>query len=152
MVNDIMTFKIYKRRLPHWRLTGATYFVTWRIHPEQDILQPVERAVVQSAILHFNNTRYDLYGYVVMDDHVHVLFAPLEGFKVQRIVHSWKSYTANKLQRRFYRMGKVWLDEYFDRIIRNERDFLEKANYIENNPMKRWSDQDNYQWVWVIGK
>jgi len=144
-----MPLEIYKRRLPHWRLEGSVYFITWRIYPEQDSLQPDERTIVQSAILHFDDKKYNLHGYVVMDDHVHVLFYPLEGFKVQKIVHSWKSFTANILQRNFNRIGKVWLDEYFDRIIRNERDYWEKINYIWNNPLKRWLDIDNYQWVWV---
>ena len=108
--------------------------------------------MVQSAILHFNKSRYDLFGYVVMDDHVHVLFAPLDGFKVQSIVHSWKSYTANKLQQDPLRTGKIWIEEYFDRIIRNEGDLSEKANYIRNNPLKRWSGEEKYHWVWVMGE
>ncbi len=147
-----MSLEIYRRRLPHWRLNGATYFVTWRIHPEQDILKPAERATVQSAITHFNKIRFNLYAYVVMDDHVHVLFMPFEDLKLQSIVHSWKSYSANKLQRDHLRKKKIWMDEYFDRIIRNERDLFEKAKYIRNNPMSRWSEIKDYPWVWVMGE
>mgnify|MGYP002725654141 CR=1 FL=1 len=147
-----MTLTIYQRRLPHWRLKGSTYFVTWRIHPKQKILTPEERTLVQSTILHFDKKRYELFAYVVMDDHVHVLFSPLEDFRVEEIVHSWKSYSVNKLQQNQFRKGRVWLDEYFDRIIRNESDLIEKANYILNNPQKRWSGIENYSWVWTMGQ
>ena len=31
---------------------------------------------------------------------------------------------------------KVWLDENYDRIIRDNNEFQEKMNYIINNPAK----------------
>lgn len=31
----------------------------------------------------------------------------------------------------------VWQKEYYDSVIRNEKDFIEKLNYIHYNPVKR---------------
>ena len=138
---------IYHRRLPHWRYDKSIYFVTWRLHRRQKPLTPAERDMVKSAIEYFEGSRYDLYAYVVMDDHVHILFNPKDKRRVQDIVYSWKSFTANKMQRETGRQGAIWQDEYFDRIVRSESEFLEKANYILNNPRKRWSDVKEYQWV-----
>jgi hypothetical protein len=67
------------------------------------------------------------------------------------IMHSWKSVTANTLQRQFGRKGRIWLDEYFDRIVRDEEEFVEKAQYILNNPVKRWQEIEDYEWVMVKG-
>jgi len=67
---------VYRRRLPHWRLTGSVYFVTWRLAPSQTELTPEERVVTMSALRHFDGNRYELYASVVMHDHVHVLFNP----------------------------------------------------------------------------
>jgi len=141
----------YRRRLPHWRLNNATYFVTWRLRPKQPLLKPAERDLIGSVLSHFDKSRYTLFAYVIMDDHVHVIIEPLAGEPLQSIIQSWKSFSANRLQRQHGRKGTVWQDEYFDRIIRDEAEFLEKTHYIINNPLKRWPDVENYQWLgWKI--
>jgi len=139
--------KITRRRLPHWRLEGATYFVTWRLHHNQAPLNPEERSLVLEAIQHFNGQRYELAAWVVMDDHIHVIVRPRTGHELSGITHSWKSFTANRLQREHARQGALWQDESWDRIIRDEDEFLEKAQYILNNPVKRWPDLQEYSWV-----
>jgi len=139
--------EIYRRRLPHWRLYGSIYFITWRLHPSQHELDPEERSAITRAIKHFDNDRYNLLAFVVMHDHVHVLVKIAERYSLTHLVHPWKSFTANHLQRQFNRQKSVWQDEYFDRIVRDEAELLEKAQYIINNPFKVWSDLEEYQWV-----
>lgn len=39
-------FRAARRRLPHWTLEGATYFLTWRLHPGQAPMSPGERTMV----------------------------------------------------------------------------------------------------------
>jgi len=140
---------LYKRRMPHWRLAGSVYFVTWRLTPSQAELTASERGVTKSALEHFNERRYELYAYVVMPDHVHVLVKPLEKQRLQGLVHSWKSFTAHKFRRDYGRKAPIWQEEYFDRIVRDEKEFLDKAHYIINNPLKRWPEVEEYPWVWV---
>jgi putative transposase len=138
---------IYKRRLPHWRLEGSVYFITWRLPPAQVELNPEERGIISGAVKHFDDDRYDLLAYVVMHDHVHVLVKPAEKYELSQLVHSWKSFTTNHLQYHNNRQKCVWQDEYFDRIVRDEAELLEKAQYIINNPFKVWADIEEYQWV-----
>ncbi len=45
---------------------------------------------------------------------------------------------------------RIWQDESFDRIIRDERELVEKLEYIKSNPQKRWAEIRDYRWVWVI--
>ena len=138
---------IYRRRLPHWRLEGSVYFVTWRLHPSQYELRPEEKNIIIEAVKHFDDNRYDLLAYVVMHDHVHVLIKPDKKYPLSNLVHSWKSFTANRLQLKFNRLKSLWQDEYFDRIVRDEEELMEKAQYIINNPFKVWPDIKEYQWV-----
>lgn len=128
-------------------MDGCTYFATWRLSRSQQGLQPDERSLVSKVMKHFDGMRYRLFAYVVMDDHVHVLTTPLEGLSLQGIIHSWKSYSANRLQRDFGRCGRIWQHRYTDRIIRDERELTEKARYILNNPVKRWPEIEEYEWV-----
>jgi putative transposase len=138
---------IYWRKLPHWRMSGAVYFVTWRLAKHQPALGPDERTFVVTAIRHFENQRYDLPAYVVMDDHVHVLVRPVEGSSLHRIVHSWKSYTATRLGQDWGRLAPVWQREYFDRIVRDVVEWRQKAEYIVANPLKKWPSEPEYPWV-----
>jgi len=127
---------IYKRRLPHWRLSGSMYFVTWRLDQEQPELNHLERDVIVSILKYFDNQRYELFAFVIMPDHVHLLVKATNGFLLHQIVHTWKSYSAYKLQRDFSRRNRIWQDEYFDRIVRDHDELIEKAQYILNNPFK----------------
>ncbi|MBI5570342.1 MAG: transposase [Desulfomonile tiedjei] len=138
---------IYWRRLPHWRLQGSVYLITWRLAQRQPPLGPEERTCVMNTVRHFENQRYALPAYVVMDDHIHVLVIPFEEFLLQRIVHSWKSFAAKKLVKGWERTAPVWQREYRDRIVRDEAELLQKAGYILGNPFTRWPDLEEYPWV-----
>ena len=140
---------IYRRRLPHWRLDGSVYFVTWRLAPNQADLTADERNELMSALKHFEGHRYELFACVVMHDHVHVLVKPLGNQPLQEIIHSWKSFTAHKFRRDYGRTPPIWQDEYLDCIVRDEQEFLDKAQYVLNNPLKTWPELEDYPWVWV---
>jgi len=111
---------IYRRKLPHWRLAEATYFVTWRLARNQPLLGGDEKTLVVEVLRHFEDERYTLPAHVVMDDHVHVLVFPLEGYALHRIVHSWKSFSAKQLAKASGRTAPVWQREYLDRIVRSD--------------------------------
>ncbi|HXG17911.1 MAG TPA: DUF1156 domain-containing protein [Methylomirabilota bacterium] len=131
---------ITRRNLPHWQMGGSTYFVTFRT---KNLELPSEaRKLVLEACRHFDGQRYTLWTVVVMPDHVHLLLQPKEQepgqwWSLSDILHSIKSFTANQINKLLKHEGRVWQDESFDRIVRDEEEFLEKWNYIRNNPVKR---------------
>ncbi len=141
------TLSVYRRRLPHWRKHGATYFVTWCMHPFQADLEAQERELVVQSLRHFDDLRYELSAYVVMNDHVHTLVTPREAHPLETIIHGWKSYTAYQMRRVHQRHGRIWQDEYFDRLIRDEHELLRTVGYILNNARRRWPDWKDYPWV-----
>src|SRR6266478_3243333 len=100
----------------------------------QPELTPAERDAVVGSLKFFDRERYHLFAYVVMNDHVHLLFSILEDHSLVQTIHSWKSFTVNRLQRERGRGGRIWQPEYFDRVMRNEREFEETINYIARNP------------------
>ena len=103
-----------------------------------------------AALKAFEGQRYELLVYVVMNDHVHALLAPFAPYELQGILHSWKSFTAHQMQHQHQRFGRVWQDEYFDRIVRDDQEFVQKLEYIVENPWKRWPDIDQYPWIWPV--
>ncbi len=92
--------------------------------------------VVANALHHFNEERYELASFVVMPNHVHVLFRPRKENTLAEILKSWKGFTARAINRRLGTTGALWQEEYWDRLIRNERHFLKVAEYIRENPVK----------------
>lgn len=146
--------RITHRNLPHWQLGGATYFVTFRV--KEGTLSEEERAQVLSACLHWQPHKWQVYAIVVMPNHVHLLARPSpcgknQWYALGEILHSVKSYSAHQLNRRRKDAGAVWLDESFDRIVRDEAEFKEKLNYILSNPAKAGLAQTEaeYPFLWV---
>jgi REP element-mobilizing transposase RayT len=92
--------------------------------------------VVKDAIQYFNGRRYKLHAWCIMPNHVHVIVEPLVGHELSKIVHSWKSFTANQINRELNRTGQLWQHEPYDHIIRSEREYREQIEYVWNNPNK----------------
>lgn len=68
--------------------------------------EPPVAALVQKALQFFDGKRYRLLAWVVMPNHVHVLFQPMTGWTVAKIVASWKKFTARGICD-YLRMGKA---------------------------------------------
>ncbi len=149
-MKTLAELEIYQHhRLPHWRLEGATYFVTWDLKPGQSDLTDKERDIVADSIRFFDNSRYDLDALVVMPDHVHIVLAPIDNWKLEQIIYSIKRFSATRFVKEFGRKSPVWRKEYYDHIIRNQQDWEEKVGYVLTNPQRRWSDVQAYKWVYL---
>jgi len=91
--------------------------------------------VVENALLFFDQERYSLDRYVLMPNHVHLLVLPWPGHDLPAILHSWKSYTANQINRLLRRQGLLWQHESFDHLVRNEEELEHYRRYIDANPV-----------------
>lgn len=97
---------------------------------------PANARIVANALHHFDDVRYRLDAFVVMPNHVHVLFCPLGGHKLEDIIQSWKGFTAREINKRQGAKGTLWQEDYWDRLIRNERHYYTCREYIRQNPVK----------------
>ncbi len=183
--------------LPHWRIPGATYAVTFRLkdslpesaqkdyQQQREILterlhdlisQKESRSVLESliairaeiaglqetmlesalnqchgachlkrpeiakvmldALKHFNGDRYELFAWSVMPNHVHAMLRPENGHDLEKIIQSWKSFTAKKVNEMLGQSGVFWQEEYYDHLIRDGEDLQHQVRYVLNNPVK----------------
>jgi hypothetical protein len=97
---------------------------------------PAISEIVEGALRFFDGDRYVLDCYVIMPNHVHVLFHPKGENKLEDIVGSWKRFTALEINRRLGREGPLWQREYWDRLMRGEGHFRWTQRYIAKNPEK----------------
>jgi REP element-mobilizing transposase RayT len=86
--------------------------------------------------LRFDGERYALVAWCVMPNHVHALAETFPGFPLDRVVHSWKSFTGHAANRMLGRADRFWAPEYFDRYMRNDGHLVGTSAYIEANPVK----------------
>jgi len=154
-LKPVSQFRVSRRNLPHFELPGSVYFLTFNT-ANRFILSDSAKDLVLSSFQFQDSKKYALYACVVMDDHAHCILQPMEimikeqarrpvplrpvplempvtpeYYSLSQITHSIKSYSANRIQKLLNIKGSIWQDENYDRIIRDENEYLEKMNYNE---------------------
>jgi REP element-mobilizing transposase RayT len=163
-----------RRHLPHWIPGEIPIFVTWRLagslpktRPDKAITfleedEELDRHPI--GPLWLGDTRvanmivdalaygesklsfYRLHTFVVMPNHVRVLWTPLTGHS--EIMQWLKGTTARRANRVLARHGKFWQDESFDHWTRNQREFDNVSAYIEFNPVSAGLAERAEEWPW----
>ncbi len=134
------------------------YFVTLCTHRRQPLFQMENPTVgnglcaVPNQIVHrwiaetqnkYTNIRIDKY--VIMPDHLHFIINIRErhtGRSLPDVMRFFKTMTTNEYIRVVKQGqlpafdGKIWQKSYYDHVIRNQQDYNEIWEYIENNPLK----------------
>lgn len=81
--------------------------------------------------------RFKVNGYVIMPDHVHLILVSKNN-DLSEILHDIKGYFAHYIFKMglYQSPGPLWQRGFYDHIIRNEEDLVEKLNYIHANPLR----------------
>ena len=120
----------------------------------ETVLSPIG-SKIEDAIL-FLNQKWDtisVHSYVIMPNHVHLLVEvrdacndSAEGASrmpratdavIPRFVSALKRYTSRECR------YELWQTSYYDHVIRDDRDYQVKWEYIANNPA-RWLEDEYY--------
>lgn len=104
--------------------------------------------LVQDALLHRDGECYRLAAWCVMPNHVHFLAAPCADQSLSTIMKSLKSYTSHQANEVLKRRGRFWMEDYFDRYMRNTEHYFKTVAYIENNPVKARLCARPHDWRW----
>ena len=112
------------------------------------LCKPEIAALIQEALLHFDEERYRLLAWCIMPNHVHAVVETLEGHTLSGVVKSWKSFTSRHSNKRLGRNGAFWEPDYFDRYMRNEDHLTRTIEYVENNPVKVGLVAKATDWPW----
>ncbi len=96
-----------------------------------------------------DGVQYELHGWVIMPNHVHVLAHVLPPNSLGEIVKGWKAVVARCIKRKIGRSGAVWQREYWDRWIRDAAHYANAVSYIRDNPAKAGLAESFSRWPWV---
>jgi REP-associated tyrosine transposase len=158
-----------------WGLTrfhhsGQSHFVTFCCyHRRQLFTTDASRRIFESALERVRRSfRLQVYGYVVMPEHVHLLLsepqregAPFKpGFglsggvqsvsepQLDTLADALKSLKQGVARRLLGDADHFWQKRYYDFNIRNYPQFVEKLRYIHRNPVKRGLCERPEDWEW----
>ena len=109
--------------------------------------QIVEAALLETAA----QQAIVLDSYVIMPNHIHAIVFLEKSIKrnlaLGSFVGAFKSVAVNRwinvCKAEGNIAGKLWQRNYYEHILRNEQDYLEKRRYIEDNPDK-WRMDEAY--------
>lgn len=156
----------------HRRFSGAMERWLDAGHGSCALRQPEYRAVVEATLRYFDGIHFRHIAWVIMPNHVHVLFVPNDKqggavlyrpsseaesdetgpsrpssnayWGLDELVHSWKRYSAVRINRLLGRSGTFWQKDYFDRLVRDQDHFANCVRYIRRNPIKAKLREDEY--------
>jgi putative transposase len=119
-------------------LPGQCYFVTTVVKNRKDLLRDLAVCSLIIEDLKFYRKKHGflLHGYVIMPDHLHILISAQGNATISQIMHDLKSHTAQEINLTLGRQGPFWQEGFYDHIVRDERDFQRKIDYIHKNPLR----------------
>ncbi len=129
---------------------NPTYFITVVTHQRQRIF-----ISSKTCDLFFDNLKvqrvrlgFRLYEYALMPDHYHLIIAPPKHATIGSTIRLINGTFARYWNLMAKRTGPVFQSRFYDHVIRNELDYLEKAKYIHDNPVRAGlsDDPETYPW------
>jgi putative transposase len=141
------------RGLERYHRSKQSHFVTFTCYHRQRHLASSEARDLVVAMLERAHGRYRflVFGFVVMLEHVHLLIAEPERGTIANAIQSLKISSAMRSAESRETQGRrwpLWQPRYYDRNVRDYREFVEKLRYIHRNPVRRGLCERPEDWRW----
>ena len=149
----------------HFDHSDDVRFITFSCHKQMPLLKDdlVKGIFIKYLMMMREIHHVEIYGYVVMPDHVHLVIHPPDNIKLRIIIQQLKSFTAREYFKKRHGPVKagekrsLWKRRYYDHNCRSAKSVLEKIGYCHNNPVRRGlvNDPSDYLWSshnWYLGE
>src|SRR5438045_3702103 len=98
-----MLFRVYRRNLPHIQRSDAPHFITFKTRNNFQLV-PDARDLAFKHCLHDNGTKLRMIAFVVMPNHIHLIFTPLrdnlgESYTLAEIMSGIKGASAHSVNK-----------------------------------------------------
>ena len=90
---------------------------------------------------------YQIFGYVLMDNHYHIIIQTMEK-KLQEIMHQINNKYSKYFNYKYKRVGHVFQGRYKSVLVQDERYILKLIRYIHQNPIRAGilNKVEQYKW------
>jgi putative transposase len=120
----------------HQRFSGAIERWLDAGHGSCLLRRPDCARIVAETIRYFDGQRLAVITSVVMPNHVHAVLVQNPDYSLEKLIRSWKTFTARNINKLLVRSGSLWQRDYFDRLVRGETHLANCVRYIRRNPEK----------------
>ncbi len=110
--------KRFTRKLETWLDEGVG--ACWFKEPER-------RKMMDEILMRFQGERVEHHAWVIMPNHLHLLFAPK--IPIETLLKAWKGTSSHRIGQ-----GSIWQKNYRDTLIRDGTHFANAVRYIRKNP------------------
>jgi putative transposase len=136
--------------------SGAVYHVTQRGNNKEKIFHSDKDKLLLRKKIWGLKKAFDfvLFGYVLMDNHYHILLQTREE-PLSKIMHRLNNFYSHYFNKKYQRSGHVFGGRYKASLIQGERYLLAALRYVHWNPIKaglsrnpaeyRWSSDSSYR-------
>jgi len=129
-------------------IQGAFYHVTSRTNGKAGVFhnklgRKVMLLTLEDAKEKFNFT---LTNFCIMPTHIHLLIKPAQNDCLSKIMHWIKTQSAKRWNFIHGSQDHLWGQRYFERIIKDELDYVTVMNYIDQNPIKAGLAYNPFDW------
>lgn len=154
-----------RKRLLRWEGRGDVRFITFSCYKQLPLFrnEAIRGLFVDRLLESRARTGFELFAWVVMPEHVHLLVriaesarwarsaSSLKNSVAKRVINRWRELDASILRRlqteagetRFWQRGGG-----FDRNVRNMSEFTKAVRYIHRNPVERELVTSPLDWAW----
>jgi REP element-mobilizing transposase RayT len=94
---------------------------------------PNNRKILEDVLMHFQGERVEHHAWVIMPNHVHLIFTPR--VPLETLIKAWKGTSARRIGQ-----ASIWQKNYRDTLIRDAGHFANAVRYIRRNPAKLRAD------------
>jgi len=118
-----------------YSLPGGDYFITICVTSAIDLTDnKISKKIIETIDFIDADGHGKFNCYVIMPDHIHAIIEIVSGRKsLSDIVWSFKRAVTGKLG---YPGGTLWQRSYYDRVIRDYREYKKIVGYIAENPFR----------------
>jgi putative transposase len=152
-------------RLHRYYGAGYLHFITTSCYQRRALLGSRKNRDLFLKVLEQVRRRYRfvVVGYVVMPEHVHLLFGEPERGDPSVVMQALKQGFARRLLRQLrlrpdprqgqlwdasLESGHIWQRRFYDFVVFSEKKRVEKLRYMHRNPVKRGLVLEPQQWAW----
>jgi len=126
-------------KLKHFIIDGYCYFLTSTTKWRKQIFNNFGNAQILCDIIYnlWRREKFFLLGFTIMPEHFHLIIIPKGNIVLSWVMQEIKKGSARLINIRGNTKGKIWMDEFYDYVIRDENDLIKHLDYIYNNAVKR---------------
>jgi putative transposase len=137
--------------LTRFHHTGQSHFVTFSCYHRLPFL--TDEKTCEAFVIALERARklyqFQVYAFVVMPEHVHLLLSEPKSGATAKAIQAMKISTSlltTRARNSSKSHSPLWQKRYYDRNIRDHAEFVETLQYIHRNPVKRGLVEQPEDW------